>query len=163
MSESPAASPSDPPDAAAAGGSPGTAADPIAEDRERLVLEAKLKQAQAALDQRVEVLLARQAEGGEVSSPEQQAAGREDGAANPSGIGSDGVKQLVERRQQMYDQAFAELERMRELRASRSGSHVTYRRPPAVMFRQLRLSAEMAASAASTTASAVASEAVQAS
>ena len=90
-------------------------ADPIAEDRKRIVLEAQLRQAQAALDQRLEVLLARQAEGGLVTSPE-HGVDREEDAVDPSGMGSDGVKQLVDRRQEMYDQAFAELERMRELR-----------------------------------------------
>jgi hypothetical protein len=104
----------------------------ITQDRQRLVLEAKLKQAQAALDRRVAELAKARDAGAELA---------DDPSPEESGLGSEGVARLMSRRREMYDGAYAELARMRELREQRRSAHVPFRRPPAVMFRHRRYAA----------------------
>ncbi len=108
----------------------------IAQDRQRLVLEAKLKHAQAALDRRVADLVRAKEQGAvELQEvPEQEDQG---------GMGREGVERLVSRRLQLYNDAYSELGKMRELREQRHYAHQPFRRPPAVLFRHRRLSAEM--------------------
>ena len=58
-------------------------------------------------------------------------------------MGRDGVERLMSRRLKLYGDAYSELGAMRELRQQRHYAHQPYRRPPAVMFRQHRLTAEI--------------------
>ena len=110
----------------------------IAQDRQRLVLEAKLKHAQAALDRRVAELVQAREQGGALAEQEQEQEQEDQG-----GMGREGVERLMSRRLKLYSDAYSELGAMRELRQQRHYAHQPYRRPPAVMFRQHRLSAEI--------------------
>eukprot|EP01043_Picozoa_sp_COSAG02_P034803 COSAG02_NODE_2455_length_8817_cov_9.067791_4_plen_143_part_00 len=110
----------------------------IAQDRQRLVLEAKLKHAQAALDRRVADLVQAREQG--AAEPE---AVDEDKREDQGGMGREGLERLVSRRLQLYNEAYSELGKMRELREQRHYAHQPFRRPPAVLFRRRRLSAEI--------------------
>ena len=131
--------------ATAAGAGAGAGQEPEPEDDAlRLELEAKLARAQAALDERVALLLARRAPGSggtavAAAAAEGAEGGARDGAAGAPGEGGAlDVQQLAERRQRLYAGGYAELERVRAIRSQRSSAHATYRRPAAVLFRRSR-------------------------
>ena len=130
--------------ATAAGAGAGAGQEPEPEDDAlRLELEAKLARAQAALDERVALLLARRAPGSGGAAVAAAAEGAEggepDGAAGAPGEGGAlDVQQLAERRQRLYAGGYAELERVRAIRSQRASAHATYRRPAAVLFRRSR-------------------------
>ena len=127
--------------AAGAGAGAGQEEPEPEEDALRLELEAKLARAQAALDERVALLLARRAPGGggAAAVAEGVEGGAPDGAAGAPGEGGAlDVQQLAERRQRLYAGGYAELERVRAIRSQRASAHATYRRPAAVLFRRSR-------------------------
>lgn len=110
------------------------------QDRQRLVLEAKLKHAQAALDRRVAELLQAREQGAGLQDQNQDR--EQEQQQDRGGMGREGVDRLVSRRLSLYKDAYSELGKMREMREERHHSHKPFRRPPAVLFRHQRLSAE---------------------
>ena len=73
--------------------------------------EALLKHAQAALDRRVADLVQAREQG--AAEPE---AVDEDKREDQGGMGREGLERLVSRRLQLYNEAYSELGKMRELR-----------------------------------------------